>query len=99
MRTCLGTYRGHQKTVWDVHFSPSGFYFLSGSADGCMILWKTDEPHAQRVYSHKADVLKVSIAKDPSFVISAGEDCTIKIWKTLEAELIRVLPSLCRNSD
>jgi hypothetical protein len=37
-----------------------------------MILWKTDEPHAQRVYYHKGDVHKVSFAKDPSFVVSAG---------------------------
>lgn len=55
-----------------------------------MILWKTDEPHAQRVYYHQKDVLKVSFAKDPGFVISAGDDCTIKIWKTLEAEVVRV---------
>ena len=37
-----------------------------------MILWKTDEPHPQRVYNHKGDVYKVKFAKDPSFVISGG---------------------------
>jgi WD40 repeat protein len=58
--------------VWDVAFSPYGYYFLSGSADGFMILWKTDEPHAKRLYEHKNDVYKVSFAKDPAFVISAG---------------------------
>jgi WD40 repeat protein len=48
-----------------------------------MILWKSDEPHPQRVFNHKAEVLKVSIANDPSFVVSGGDDGTIKIWKTL----------------
>jgi len=84
MRLCipLCTYRSHSKTVWDVAFSPCGYYFVSGGADGLMILWKTDEPHAKRIYYHKNDVYKVSFSKDPAFVISAGEDGTVKIWKT-----------------
>lgn len=66
-------------------FSESGYFFLSGSADGWMILWKTDEPHPQRIYNHKGDVYKVKFSKDPSFVISGGEDGCIKIWKTINA--------------
>lgn len=72
LKVCISVYRGHTKTIWDVHFNPSGYYFLSGSADGVMLLWKTDEPHAQRAFFHGSDVYKVSFAKDPSFVISAG---------------------------
>lgn len=79
------------KTIWDVDFSSSGYYFLSGGADGLMILWKTDEPGAQRMYYHEGDVYKVAFAKDPSFVISAGEDACIKIWQTIDATLLRVL--------
>ena len=97
MRTCLAIYRGHTKTIWDVHFSPSGYYFLSGSADGLMILWKTDEPSAQRIYNHEGDVYKVSFGKDPASVISAGEDGCIKIWSTLEAALQRVTVELFRK--
>ena len=52
MKQCLATYRGHDKTIWDVSFSHSGYYFLSGSGDSLMILWKTDVPQAQRVYEH-----------------------------------------------
>lgn len=69
---CLCTFRGHLKTVWDVHFSPSGYYFLSGGADGLMILWKSDVPIAQKCFDHRSDVYKVSFARDPSFAISAG---------------------------
>lgn len=97
MKICLATYRGHTKTVWDVAFSTSGYYFLSGGNDGLMMLWKTDEPHAQRVYNNKSEVYKVSFARDPSHVICAGEDATIRIWKTLEAELVKVTHVLCRK--
>jgi WD40 repeat protein len=62
-----------------------------------MILWKTDEPHAQRVYYHRSEISKVSFGRDPAFVLSAGDDCSIKIWKTLEAELIRVIMRSYRN--
>lgn len=68
----LATYNSHYKTVWDVHFNPSGLYFLSGGADGLMILWKTDQIKPQRIFLHKSDVYKVHFAKNPSFAISAG---------------------------
>ena len=48
----VAEHKAHLKTVWDVQFSPSGYYFVSGSADGTMILWKTDVPNPQRVYLH-----------------------------------------------
>ena len=84
------------KTIWDVCFSPSGYYFLSGSADGLMILWKTDVPIAQKCFDHRSDVYKVSFARDPTFAISAGEDGNVKIWRVLQADLIRVLVLLFR---
>lgn len=54
LKEVLAIYRGHLKLIWDVHFSPAGYFFLSGSADGTMILWKTDVPNAQRVFYHKS---------------------------------------------
>lgn len=79
-KSCLCTYKGHLKVVWSVCFSESGYYFLSGSGDGMMKLWKTSDPNAKRIYYHKNDIYKVSFAKNPDYVISAGEDCSIKIW-------------------
>lgn len=61
----LATFKGHTKTVWDVHFNPSGLYFLSGGADGLVILWKTDNPKPQRIFSHSRDIFKVQFAKNP----------------------------------
>jgi hypothetical protein len=94
----LAVYRGHNKTIWDVAFSPSGYYFLSGGADCNGLLWKTDEPHPKRLYRHGSDVFKVSFARDPSFVITAGEDGSLKIWNTLDAALLKVLSDPLRAS-
>lgn len=91
LKTQLAIYKCHVGIVWCVDFNPSGYYFLSGSADGMVILWKTDVPNAQRVFVHGKDVYKACFAKDPSFVLSSGEDCEVKIWKVLTGELMRVL--------
>jgi len=85
MNVLLATYNSHFKTVWDVHFNPSGLYFLSGGADGLMILWKTDQPKPQRIFLHKSDVYKVHFAKNPSFAISAGEEGILRIWHIIKA--------------
>ena len=50
-----------------------------------MKLWKTDTSNARRIYHHKGDIYKVSFAKNPDYVISAGQDCSIKIWNTESA--------------
>jgi WD40 repeat protein len=68
----LATYKCHMKTIWDVHFSPSGLYFLSGGADGLMILWKTDCPKPQRIFPHSGDIYKVHFGKNPDYLICAG---------------------------
>lgn len=72
MKVLLAQYKSHSKAVYDVDFSNSGYYFLSGGADGMVFLWKTDVPNPQRAFNHKMDVYKVKFARDPSFVISAG---------------------------
>ena len=87
LKILLAEYRSHTKTVWDVHFNPSGYYFLSGAADGLMILWRTDTAFSQRVLDHGSDVYKVSFAKNPSYAVSAGEDCRIKVWHLVEAQV------------
>lgn len=88
----LATYKGHYKTVWDVHFNPSGLYFLSGGADGLMILWKTDSNKPQRIFVHKSDIYKVHFARNPSFAISGGEECMLKIWDIVKASVVAVFP-------
>jgi WD40 repeat protein len=87
LKILLAEYRNHTKTIWDVHFNPSGYYFLSGSADGLMILWRTDTAFSQRIFDHGSDIYKVSFAKNPNYAISAGEDCKIKIWHIVEAQI------------
>jgi len=50
-------YKGHTFPVWDVRFSPHGYYFASGSHDKTARLWATDQPQPLRVFvGHYSDV-------------------------------------------
>lgn len=50
-------YKGHVTPVWDVEFSPHGYYFVSGGHDKTARLWVTDQHQPVRVFvGHFADV-------------------------------------------
>jgi len=72
LKILIAEYKLHMKTVWDVHFNPSGYYFLSGSSDGFMALWKTNSATPQRLFPHNSSIYKVRFCHDPNYVISAG---------------------------
>jgi WD40 repeat protein len=78
------------KTVWSVDFNPSGLYFLSGSADGMVALWKTNAHSPVRLLKHSADVFKVAFAKNPSYAVSACYNGYIMIWHLIEAQVTKV---------
>eukprot|EP00128_Syssomonas_multiformis_P017402 Colp12_sorted_trinity150504_noHs@22932 len=40
--TNMVAYKGHNHAVWDVDFSPIGFYFASASHDNTARVWSTD---------------------------------------------------------
>lgn len=55
--TCIVSYKGHTFPVWDVRFSPHGYYFASGSHDRTARLWATDQPQPLRIFvGHYSDV-------------------------------------------
>lgn len=54
---CLMTYKGHLKTIWKVKFAPMGNLFASGSADGSIFLWTTDQYKYDKILTgHEDDV-------------------------------------------
>ena len=55
--TTLVVFKAHIYPVWSVDFSPTGFYFASGSHDRTACVWSTEQAHPVRVLAgHTADV-------------------------------------------
>jgi transcription initiation factor TFIID subunit 5 len=56
-RTALVAYKGHNYPVWDVQFSPLGYYFATASHDRTARLWSTDHVFPLRIFAgHLSDV-------------------------------------------
>ena len=55
--TCVMVYKGHIYPVWDVRFSPHGYYFASTGHDRTARLWATDHHQPLRIFAgHFSDV-------------------------------------------
>lgn len=50
----LAIFKGHTRPVWDVKFSPFGYYFASGSADWMAMVWVTTKITPIRILWGKA---------------------------------------------
>lgn len=69
--TCLVVYKGHMFPVWDVKFSPLGYYFASSSYDRTARLWATDHYQPLRIFAghfSDVDVSYVITKKMPNFI-------------------------------
>jgi WD40 repeat protein len=88
----LTQYKGHISCIWSLDFNESGYFFLSGSSDKTIKLWKTDGPLPIRIFiGHKGDVYKIKFLKNPDYIISSSSDKTVRIWTLQKAECIRVI--------
>ncbi len=61
-RSNVVSYKGHNYPVWDVEFSPLGYYFATASHDRTAKLWSTDHIFPLRVFAgHLSDVNVCSV--------------------------------------
>ena len=72
----------HKNWVLSVAFSPDGKQFVSGSADGTLILWDTAtrEPVYPPLAGSAGEVLSVAFSPDGSLIASANFNGQILLW-------------------
>ena len=69
-------------SIWDFQVIDNGKYLLMGCSDGNIRLWEIGTKNRALMKGHKKDVIGVgSIDLDNTYLISAGKDKKIKIWK------------------
>ena len=93
--TALVVYKGHVRPVWDVKFSPLGYYFASGSADNTAKLWVTSHIVPIRLFrGHFNDVETVAFHPNIHYLATGSSDRTIRVWALETGACVRILCKL-----
>ncbi|CAD8156409.1 unnamed protein product [Paramecium pentaurelia] len=79
------TLLGHQYKVYCLVYSKIQNYFISGSNDGSIILWKqlnnnqwqSSKPQCE----HKKDIYCIILTQNEDQLISGSVDCMINVWR------------------
>ena len=91
----LAVYRGHAPNtpVWSVSFAPSGYYFLSGGADGTARVWTTDRAAPVRILAGHTSKSIHSTCFHPNgnYVLTGSEDKTARLWDIQSGRCVRLL--------
>lgn len=82
----LGTYEGHNGTVWTVSVDSTSTYLVSGSADNQIRLWKVSTGECLKVWELPTAIKRVSFSEDDTRILACtekrmGHEGTIKIYE------------------
>ncbi len=73
---------GHQGSVWNVAFSPSGTHLASCSADGTVRLWSVAIGRENtRFEGHDDMVTSVTFSPDGMYLVCGSSDGTVRLWE------------------
>jgi DDB1- and CUL4-associated factor 13 len=98
----LMVHKDHVGAVMDVHYSPTGREFVSGSYDRTIRIWRAAEGKSREVYHAKRmqRVFTVKYTMDARYVLSGSDDTNVRIWKAqASAPLQRLLPAERAHMD
>jgi hypothetical protein len=74
-------FKGHEKWVSSVTFSPDGNKIVSGGGDGMIRLWNTSgNPIGHPFKGHEGWVNSVAFSPDGNKIVSGSLDKTIRLW-------------------
>ncbi|KAF5403013.1 Intraflagellar transport protein [Paragonimus heterotremus] len=82
----LKTLRGHKEPVYCVNWAYDGKYFSSGSADKCVIIWKSTTLEGLLKYRHNDAIQCLSF--NPSTILLASCACSDFVFWTLDQQSV-----------
>ncbi|MEM8613234.1 MAG: AAA-like domain-containing protein [Cyanobacteria bacterium P01_H01_bin.105] len=92
------TIQAHEGAAWDVEFSPTGDFLVSGGADRQVKVWSLDGRLLNTLSGHEGMVWQVAVSPTDQTISSASVDGTAKVW-TAEGQLLQTVPATDANSS
>ncbi|CCE64692.1 hypothetical protein TPHA_0I01880 [Tetrapisispora phaffii CBS 4417] len=88
----LVSYKGHEKPIWDVNFSPTGNnLFATASSDNTARVWSCDRVYPVRILAgHLSDVDCVSFHPNGQYVFTGSSDKTSRMWDLSSGDSVRL---------
>jgi WD40 repeat protein len=93
--------RGHEGPVEGIAFLSRGERLASASTDGTVRLWALPAKEAEAretpadavlvLKGHEGPVHAVAVSHDGETIATAGEDRTVRLWRSVDGEALRVL--------
>ena len=77
----------HNYAIYSIVFSPDGNHFATGSRDKTVKIWDANEVkllltlNSEKHGGHTHSVNKLMWCNYKNYLISTGDDCTIKVWE------------------
>jgi transcription initiation factor TFIID subunit 5 len=76
--------------VWDVKFSPMGYYFATASNDRTACVWDMRNHTPVRILAgHLSDVTSVEWHPNCHYVATGSSDCQVRLWSVANGECVR----------
>lgn len=74
------SFRGHEKSVWNVAFSPDGRHVVSGSGDGTLKMWEVSSGECLRSFRRcEGGVVNVAFSRNGKNIV-VGDRCGLSVW-------------------
>ncbi len=74
-------FRGHERQVYSVVFSPDGTHILTASGDWTAIIWNAQTTNIERkLLGHRAYVATAAFSPDGKSIVTASGDGTARVW-------------------
>ena len=91
-KNVLSNAHGHNESVEDICYSPSGKLLASCGKDGTIKLWSDSEFHFRNARScegHIHWIYSCSFSSDETLLLSASADKTIKLWSVAKCYCLK----------
>lgn len=83
-------YHGHVGPIWDVDFSPLGYYFATAGYDRTARLWSTGSIAPLRIFTgHGDDVTCVKFHPNGQYIVTGSWDRSIRLYDAALGQCMR----------